>query len=159
MRSSGEGGSGEKEDMRGIEAFIAWMTGAKNREIRRIAEMETERDEARTDAIVPTTGPVASSAAMAEAEEAKEDFLTILKKKHSKTGEESRYQGTALGIPAEPRETKIEGGAVDDLWAWGNSSQGGNRDKGVENEARKNGSIALGDSTAGSSPLTEIENV
>ena len=159
VQSLGKGGSGEKEDMRGIEAFLTWMTGANNREIRRIAEMETERGEPRTDTIVATMGPGANTAAMAEAEEAKEDFLTMLKKKHSKTGEESRYQGTVLGIPTEPRETKIEGGEVDDLWAWGNSSQGNNGDMGADNEAHQTGSIALGDSTTGSSPLTEIENV
>jgi len=33
-----------------------------------------------------------------------------LKKKHSKTGEESRFQGTVLGKDAEPRPVKIDGG-------------------------------------------------
>lgn len=34
-----------------------------------------------------------------------------LKKKHSKTGEESRYQGTVLGKSNEPHPIVIEGGA------------------------------------------------
>jgi len=33
-----------------------------------------------------------------------------LKKKHSKTGEESRYQGTALGKDAESQKVSIVGG-------------------------------------------------
>lgn len=34
-----------------------------------------------------------------------------MKKKHSKTGEESRFQGTVLGKDAEPHRVVIEGGA------------------------------------------------
>ena len=34
-----------------------------------------------------------------------------LKKKHSKTGEESRFQGTVLGKDPEPHRVVIEGGA------------------------------------------------
>lgn len=34
-------------------------------------------------------------------------------KKHSKTGVESRFQGTVLGVPAEPKAIKIEGGGAD----------------------------------------------
>ncbi len=41
-----------------------------------------------------------------------------MKKKHSKTGEESRFQGTILGIQAEDRAVKIEGGPVDSLHEW-----------------------------------------
>jgi len=44
--------------------------------------------------------------------------LSALKKKHSKTGEESRFQGTVLGKPAEDREIKIEGGPVESIEAW-----------------------------------------
>ena len=45
-------------------------------------------------------------------------FATALKKKHSKTGEESRYQGTALGIPAEEKAVIIEGGPLESLQDW-----------------------------------------
>lgn len=51
--------SGE-EDMRGVEAFVRWMTGEGNREIRRIAGLAPSEDE-----IVAL-----------EASEAREDFLT-----------------------------------------------------------------------------------
>ena len=39
-------------------------------------------------------------------------------KKHSKTGVESRFQGTVLGVPAEPRTVKIEGGGPDSIEEW-----------------------------------------
>jgi hypothetical protein len=35
---------------------------------------------------------------------------SALKQKHSKAGEETRFQGTVLGIPAEHGPIKIEGG-------------------------------------------------
>ena len=139
----------EGEDMRGIEAFLGWMTGPKNKEIRRIAEMENDNVEGATSA---ANGPVSGTAAatLAEAtEEKKEDFLKMLKKKHSKTGEESRYQGTAIGIAAEARATKIEGGGnLDSVQVWEDIL------KGVSSKA-SDGRV----STSASSPLTEIENV
>jgi transcription initiation factor TFIID subunit 3 len=48
----------------------------------------------------------------------KEDYLTALKKKHSKTGEESRYAGTVLGKSAEEHPIIIEGGAPS-IREWG----------------------------------------
>jgi len=39
-------------------------------------------------------------------------------KKHSKTGVDSRYQGTILGKPAEVKPIKIEGGPVESIEEW-----------------------------------------
>lgn len=39
-------------------------------------------------------------------------------KKHSKTGVESRFQGTVLGHSSDPRPIKIEGGPVDSIQEW-----------------------------------------
>jgi len=39
-------------------------------------------------------------------------------KKHSKTGVESRFQGTVLGVPAEPKTVKIEGGGAESIEEW-----------------------------------------
>jgi len=39
-------------------------------------------------------------------------------KKHSKTGVDSRYQGTVIGKAAELRSVKIEGGAEDSIEEW-----------------------------------------
>lgn len=38
------------------------------------------------------------------------DFRAAMKKKHSKTGEESRYQGTVLGKEVEVQAVTIVGG-------------------------------------------------
>jgi transcription initiation factor TFIID subunit 3 len=39
-------------------------------------------------------------------------------KKHSKTGVESRFQGTVLGHTSDPRPVKIEGGPSDSIQDW-----------------------------------------
>ena len=41
-----------------------------------------------------------------------------LMKKHSKTGVESRFQGTVLGNSSDPRPVKIEGGPADSIQEW-----------------------------------------
>lgn len=89
------------EDLRGLESLLGWITGPAHREIRRIA------------GLVPSEGDMVDPDAIE-----KEDFLTALKKKHSKTGEESRYAGTVLGKSAEERSVVIEGGAPS-IREWG----------------------------------------
>lgn len=39
-------------------------------------------------------------------------------KKHSKTGVESRFQGTVLGQPGDIRPIKIEGGPAESIEEW-----------------------------------------
>ncbi|KAL9111343.1 MAG: hypothetical protein Q9227_004220 [Pyrenula ochraceoflavens] len=90
------------EDMRGVEAFIRWAEGAGNREIRRIAGIvSSEKD----------GGDVTLA-------EDSEDYLTALKKKYSKTGEESRYQGSVLGKDSDDQPVMIVGGPVGSLSEW-----------------------------------------
>ncbi|KAK8213323.1 hypothetical protein M8818_002622 [Zalaria obscura] len=98
----------EEEDTRDVRDFIRWIVGEQNREIRRIAGLVPEAG---------TAGTAAAPGATAEGE-GLEDYLALLKKKHSKTGEESRYQGTVLGKQAEDRVVKIEGGPVETLREW-----------------------------------------
>ncbi|OJD32859.1 bromodomain associated domain protein [Diplodia corticola] len=95
------------EDTADVREFIDWITGPANREIMRIAGLE--RDAAQ--------GGKGLDAA-ADANAVKEDYLTSLKKKHSKTGEESRFQGTVLGIPADDRPIRIEGGPPESIHDW-----------------------------------------
>lgn len=90
-----------EEDMRGLDSFLNWFLGPANREIRRIA------------GFVPSEGDMIDPDALE-----KEDYLTSLKKKHSKTGEESRYAGTVLGKSAEEHPIVIEGGAPS-IREWG----------------------------------------
>ncbi|CAK7197522.1 hypothetical protein SEUCBS139899_000169 [Sporothrix eucalyptigena] len=61
------------DDTRGIDEFVDWLGGARNREIRRIALDGDDDDGATTN------------------------YLAALKKKHSKTGEDSKYSSTVLG--------------------------------------------------------------
>lgn len=93
------------EDLRGLESFLGWITGPAHREIRRIA------------GFVPSEGDMVDPDAME-----KEDYLTALKKKHSKTGEESRYAGTVLGKGAEEHPIVIEGGAPS-IREWGTQAR------------------------------------
>lgn len=44
--------------------------------------------------------------------------MAALKKKHAAADEESRYNGTLLGKPAEPRAVKVEGGDVTSIKDW-----------------------------------------
>ncbi|KAF2400328.1 hypothetical protein EJ06DRAFT_477430 [Trichodelitschia bisporula] len=84
----------DDEDTADVRAFAGWFDGPTFKEIGRIARVEGE-------------------------EERKEDYVTVLKKKHSKTGEDTRFQGTILGPAAEPRPIHIEGGpeTIED-WHW-----------------------------------------
>lgn len=82
-----------EEDMRGLQSFIGWIKGPAHTEIRRVA------------GFLPSEGDILNPDAVE-----KEDYLTALKKKHSKTGEESRYAGTILGKGAEEHPVLIEGG-------------------------------------------------
>lgn len=41
-----------------------------------------------------------------------------LKKKHNKTGESSRFQGTVLGSSVEEKAVRIEGGPAESLHDW-----------------------------------------
>ena len=100
LRDWEEDWAGE-EDLRGLEAFLNWFSGPANHEIRRIA------------AFLPSEGDMIDADSLE-----KEDYLTSLKKKHSKTGEESRYAGTVLGRGADDHPVIIEGGAPS-IHEWG----------------------------------------
>jgi transcription initiation factor TFIID subunit 3 len=101
MRDAEETWRGE-EDLRGLEAFLSWFSGPANREIRRIA------------GFLPSEGDMIDAESLE-----KEDYLTALKKKHSKTGEESRYAGTVLGKDTDDHPIIIEGGAATSIREWG----------------------------------------
>ena len=57
-------------------------------------------------------------------------------KKHSKTGVESRFQGTVLGVPGEPKSVKIEGGGAESIEEWCRRTQ----EKAAEAAATTHGS-------------------
>lgn len=105
----------DAEDTADVREFVDWTTGPTNKEIRRIAGLQA--DEQDTGAIAAAR---AADGVTNEATVTKDDYLTALKKKHSKTGEEARYAGTVLGKLAEDKGlVKIEGGPESlSAWTW-----------------------------------------
>ncbi|KAL5121259.1 hypothetical protein ACEQ8H_000727 [Pleosporales sp. CAS-2024a] len=87
----------DAEDTADVREFIDWVKGDQNKEIMRIAG---------------TLKTVATNPIDQLDQLEMEDYLNTLMKKHSKTGVESRFQGTVLGVPSEPKTVKIEGGGA-----------------------------------------------
>ncbi|MCJ1280458.1 hypothetical protein MMC21_008286 [Puttea exsequens] len=147
-----------EEDMRGLQAFLAWCTGPANKEIRRIAGLESEDSSA--DLANPQGGNVDATGAAAAAGqeglvERKEDFLQSLMKKHAKTeeGVEGRWRGTVLGKDGGGRPVKIEGWEVDSLEGW-KEWVGRSQGKGVI--ADESGQLEERSASASSSPLSSV---
>ncbi|KAF2869270.1 hypothetical protein BDV95DRAFT_576947 [Massariosphaeria phaeospora] len=90
------------EDTADVTEFIEWFSGAHNKEISRIAG---------TLKLPPTATEQLETLEL-------EDYLTTLMKKHSKTGVESRFQGTVLGHSADPKPVKIEGASFNSIEDW-----------------------------------------
>lgn len=81
-------------------------------------------------------------------------YNEVLKKKHSKTGEESRFQGTVLGKGADVRHVKLEGGHTDSIDSWEYTVREDKRTSRPQS-IRKPSSAPL---SFASSPLSEIQN-
>lgn len=81
-----------EDDASGVEELAAWCNGPVNAEIRRIAKDTLSEDGG--------------------------DYIASLKKKYTKTNDDTRYHGTVLGKPAEMRPVPIEGGPVSSITAW-----------------------------------------
>jgi len=100
------------EDTKDVQEFLDWVTGPANQEILRIAGLVDEHSAVVAGA---GTGVAAGSGAaaaptIADLVEPREDYLAQMKKKRSKTGESSRFAGTALGKVEDRGGVKIEGG-------------------------------------------------
>ena len=77
-------------------------------------------------------------------------ILAALKKKHSKTGEESRFQGTMLGKDVEERAVVIDGG-LESIQAW--EAQ---RHQASKSPEAGSGNLSSAPLSAVSTPLSEI---
>lgn len=124
----------DEEDTRDVREFVDWVRGAQNAEIRRIAGLEAQRTIEATDMEgrgdledyltsmynFPTRQCVVLGRLghSGRGDRNTDKCSTALMKKHSKTGVESRYQGTVLGQPAEARPVRIEGGPVETIQEW-----------------------------------------
>lgn len=81
-----------KEDLRGLEEFIAWFAGQRMKEMMDVGSGDGEMDAT--------------------------DYLNALKKKHSKTGEDAKYHGTILGRGHDAGEVQVEGGPDTSISEW-----------------------------------------
>ncbi|TFA98498.1 hypothetical protein CCMA1212_009769 [Trichoderma ghanense] len=81
-----------EEDMRGVEEFIGWFAGPRMREMMEMGSGDTESDAT--------------------------DYLAALKKKHSKTGDDAKWQGTIFGKSTDSNEILVEGGPVTSISEW-----------------------------------------
>lgn len=99
----------EEDDVKDVRDFVSWYDSPQYREIKRVAGLEKD-----------LTGPGAAPMIGVGGNVVKEDdFFTALKKKHSKTGDDSRLQGTVLGRPADrDKEITVEGGPVQRIQDW-----------------------------------------
>ncbi|KAH7274356.1 hypothetical protein FSOLCH5_000765 [Fusarium solani] len=82
----------DKEDLRGLEEFIAWFAGQRMKEMMDVGSGDGEMDAT--------------------------DYLNALKKKHSKTGEDAKYHGTILGRGHDAGEVQVEGGPDTSISEW-----------------------------------------
>ncbi|RTE75762.1 hypothetical protein BHE90_009759 [Fusarium euwallaceae] len=82
----------DKEDLRGLEEFIAWFAGQRMKEMMEVGSGDGEMDAT--------------------------DYLNALKKKHSKTGEDAKYHGTILGRGHDAGEVQVEGGPDTSISEW-----------------------------------------
>ncbi|KIW07530.1 uncharacterized protein PV09_01492 [Verruconis gallopava] len=80
------------DDTEDVAAFAKWFRSKGYRDIARVAGLLPDEQQD-----------------VGEAQKKPEDYLTLLKKKHSKTGEASRFAGTVLGKEGDSRTIKIDG--------------------------------------------------
>jgi transcription initiation factor TFIID subunit 3 len=100
----------DEEDTEDVKEFVKWFDGPVNKEIQRIAgllndsKQQLVAGEGSNEVHDYLTGKPFISSNWPEL------IFTVLKKKHSKTGEESRFQNTVLGIGSDFKRVKIDGG-------------------------------------------------
>lgn len=98
----------DDEDTEDVREFARWYDSSQYREIKRVAGLEKDLNVLGAVPLIGVGGSVVKE----------DDFFTALKKKHSKSGDDSRLQGTVLGRPADERDVVIEGGPVQRLRDW-----------------------------------------
>lgn len=104
QRMAAEKRKRDEQDTRDVREFTNWFDSAQHREIKRVAGMIPD----------PNAPAVGVGGGVVQAD----DFLTTLKKKHNKVGDDSRLQGTVLGRQADERDVIIEGGPVAKMKDW-----------------------------------------
>ncbi|OLN88731.1 Transcription initiation factor TFIID subunit 3 [Colletotrichum chlorophyti] len=107
---------GPVEDTRGVDEFVKWFGGTRCKAIREAAVGDGELelgDYLNGEFILPLWE--IQFALVLDHTDGRE---TVLKKKHSKTGEDSKYHGTILGKGNDVGEVQVEGGDVPSIHTW-----------------------------------------
>ena len=107
------------EDMRGVDGFVNWARGPANKEIRRIAGLAGEAGAGEGLAVVEEEEDYVTGRSVLGQVCSMRLTFAALKKKHSKTGEESRYQGSILGKDADGQNVVVVGGQFGSISEWG----------------------------------------
>ncbi|KAL2212284.1 hypothetical protein CC79DRAFT_360437 [Sarocladium strictum] len=81
-----------EEDLRGVEEFVKWFSGQRMKEMMAVGAGDGESDAT--------------------------DYLNALKKKHSKTADDAKYQGTIIGRGLDAGEVQVEGGPETSIHDW-----------------------------------------
>lgn len=110
------------EDTRDVRSLTEWAEGPVNREIRRIAGLLPESSEDRGLTVLPSVDAAPAPTA-AEGTESKDDYLAVLKKKHSRTGDSARFAGTILGKSGDGRAPLSIDGGPPTFSSWENSTK------------------------------------
>jgi transcription initiation factor TFIID subunit 3 len=108
-----EAATRDAEDTAEIAEFFQWFDGPLYKEILRIAGLQQEEQ---------PLGENQDTMVI-------EDYLTALKKKHSKSGEDTRFHGTVLGTHNESKPVKIDGGGPESLKDWMKAVKNQEREK------------------------------
>lgn len=110
----------DDEDTRDVREFTRWFDSAPHREARRVAGMlpENASGAAVAGGVGGTSGAALPAVGVGGGVVAAEDFLSVLKKKHSRAGEESRLRGTVLSNIPDEKDIVIEGGPVQYIRDW-----------------------------------------
>lgn len=110
----------DAEDTADVREFADWVKGDQNKEIMRVAGtlMSVAANPIEQLDQLEMEDYLNSMYFLREQKNPELTPFPALMKKHSKTGVESRYQGTVLGVPSEPKTVKIEGGGAESIEEW-----------------------------------------
>lgn len=131
----------EEEDTRGLDEFLSWSMGPKPEQIKRVALDEPE--EGVPDYLTGTFTMVLLARRKGGeffsrfAQFTNVNPMAALKKKHSKTADDSKFTGTLLGKAHDQGLVTVEGDSeIDSIQAWANKRRTPLASPPVEDDSR-----------------------
>ena len=109
-----------EEDTRGVEEFLQWFSGPRMKELMDMGKGDGESDA--TDYLSGESAPLPATLPLNEPFTRNTQLtpnISALTKKHSKTGDDTKWHGTILGKPLDTvSEMQVEGGSVTTIEQW-----------------------------------------